>query len=121
MDADSIRDLLAALGPVRVRKMFGGQGVWRDDLMFALEAGGELFLKADDETAKTFAAAGSRQFTYARDGRATAMGYWRLPDAALDDPDEAARWGRLALETARRAAAGKRPKGPKARPAPRAR
>ena len=107
MDPDSIRDLFAALGPVRVRKMFGGQGVYRDGLMFALEAQGELFLKADDRTASAFAAAGSRQFTYTRDGRATAMGYWRLPDDALDDPDEAARWGRLALDAARRAAAGK--------------
>jgi DNA transformation protein len=116
VDADSIRDLFAALGPVRVRKLFGGQGVYRDDLMFALEAGGELFLKADTETAAVFAAAGSRQFTYAKDGRATAMGYWRLPDAAVDDPDEAARWGRLAVEAARRAAAGKAKAPRKKRP-----
>jgi DNA transformation protein len=110
MDADSIRDLFAALGPVRVRRMFGGQGVYCDDLMFALEAGGELFLKADERTAPAFAEAGSRQFTYLKDGRPTAMGYWRLPDAALDDPDEAAGWGRLAVEAARRAAAGKQAK-----------
>jgi DNA transformation protein len=110
MDADSIRDLFAALGPVRVRKMFGGQGIYRDDLMFGLEAGGELFLKADAETAGAFEEAGSRQFAYAKDGKATAMSYWRLPDAALDDPDEAARWGGLAVEAARRAAAGRKPK-----------
>ncbi|HEX8664824.1 MAG TPA: TfoX/Sxy family protein [Beijerinckiaceae bacterium] len=116
MDPDSIRDLFAALGPVRVRKMFGGQGVYGGDLMFALEAGGELFLKADAETAPAFAEAGSRQFTYTREGRSTAMGYWRLPDAALDDPDEAARWGRLALEAARRAAAGKAEAARKRRP-----
>ena len=54
MDADAIRDLFAGLGEVRVRKMFGGQGVYRDDLMFGLEAGGELFLKADAETAGAF-------------------------------------------------------------------
>ncbi|HEX8167851.1 MAG TPA: TfoX/Sxy family protein [Beijerinckiaceae bacterium] len=107
MNSDSIRDFFAALGPVRVRRMFGGQGVYRDGLMFALEAQGELFLKADDETAAAFAEAGSSRFTYTREGRETAMGYWRLPDAALDDPDEAARWGRLALEAARRAAKGK--------------
>jgi len=46
--------------------MFGGQGVFSDDLMFALEAGGELFLKADTETAGAFAAAGSRQFVYTK-------------------------------------------------------
>ena len=26
------------------------------------------------------------------------MSYWRLPAEGADDPDEAARWGRLALE-----------------------
>jgi DNA transformation protein and related proteins len=112
VDADAIRDLFAALGPVRVRKMFGGQGIYRDDLMFGLEAGGELFLKADAETAGAFAAAGSRQFVYTKDGRPTPMSYWRLPDAALDDPDEAARWGGLAVAAAQRAAANKKPKSP---------
>jgi DNA transformation protein len=40
------------------------------------------------------------------------MGYWSLPDAALDDPDEAVRWAKLALEAARRASAGKAKKRP---------
>ena len=110
MDADSIRDLFAGLGEVRIRRMFGGQGIYRDDLMFALEAGGELFLKADAETAGAFAAAGSRQFVYSKDGRPMPMSYWRLPDAALDDRDEASRWGGLAVAAARRAAAGKKQK-----------
>ena len=90
--------------------MFGGQGVFSDDLMFALEAGGELFLKADTETAGAFAAAGSRQFVYTKDGRPTPMSYWRLPDAALDDPEEAARWGRLAVDAGSRSASAKRVK-----------
>ena len=116
MDPDAIRDLFAGFGPVRVRRMFGEQGIYRDELMFALEAGGELFLKADAETAGAFAAAGSAQFVYEKDGRATAMSYWRLPDPALDHPDEAGRWGRLALEAAPRAAAAKAKK-PRRRPA----
>jgi DNA transformation protein len=108
VDPDTIRDLFAGLGPVRVRRMFGGQGVYRDELMFALEAGGELYLKADGETAGAFAKAGSRQFVYTKGGKPMPMSYWRLPDSALDDPDEASRWGRLAVEAARRAAAAKR-------------
>ena len=58
MDPDIIRDLFADLGAVRVRRMFGGQGIYLDELMFALEAGGELYLKADPETAGLFAKAG---------------------------------------------------------------
>jgi DNA transformation protein and related proteins len=114
VDADSIRDLFGALGPVRVRRMFGGQGVFRDELMFALEAGGELYLKADESSAGAFEDAGSRQFTYLKNGRPMPMSYWRLPDVALDDPEEAGRWGRLAVAAARRAVAGKtrRKRGP---------
>ena len=103
MDPEAIRDLFAGIGPVRVRRMFGGQGIYLGDLMFALEAGGELYLKADDATVKAFRAAGSAPFLYERDGRRIEMSYWRIPAAAADDPDEASRWGRLALEAARRA------------------
>ena len=104
MDPETIRDLFAGLGPVRTRKMFGGQGVYRGDLMFALEAYGELYLKVDTASMETFRAAGSRPFVYEKDGRRTQTSYWLIPEAALDDPDEAARWGKLALEAASRAA-----------------
>jgi DNA transformation protein len=104
VDSEAIRDLFASLGPVRTRRMFGGQGVYAGEVMFALEADGELYLKVDDRTLPAFRSAGSRPFVYERDGRTTQMSYWRLPDRALDDPDEAARWGRLAMEAATRAA-----------------
>ena len=108
MDPEAIRDLFAGLGSVRVRRMFGGQGIYLDDLMFALEAGGELYLKADARSAGAFEKAGSKQFVYTKNGKPMPMSYWRLPDAALDDPDEASRWGRLAVEAARRAALAKK-------------
>jgi DNA transformation protein and related proteins len=110
MDPEAIRDLFAGIGPVRVRRMFGGQGIYAGELMFALEAGGELFLKADDETVDALRAAGSAPFVYDRDGRHIEMSYWRIPAAAADDPDEASRWARLALEAARRAGAHKQAK-----------
>lgn len=105
MDADAIRDLLAEIGPVRIRRMFGGQGVFADDLMFALEADGELYIKADKETESLFAEAGSTEFVYTKaDGRDFRMSYWLLPDSASDDPAEAAVWARYGVEAARRAA-----------------
>jgi DNA transformation protein len=110
VDAEAIQDLFQELGPVRVRRMFGGQGIYAGERMFALEAGGELYLKTDDHSVARFEAAGSRPFTYEKDGRASVMSYWRMPDEALDDPSEAARWGRMALEAALRAASAKRPK-----------
>ena len=116
MDPEAIRDLFASLGPVRTRRMFGGQGVYAGELMFALESYGELYLKVDDGILPAFRSAGSRPFVYEKDGRTSQMSYWRLPDPALDDPEEAARWGRLALEAAARAVAARKPKLAKRRP-----
>ena len=101
-------ELFAGLGDIRLRAMFGGLGVYADGLFFALAAGDGLYLKGDDANESAFRAEGSHPFSYAgRDGEAHVMRYWRLPEAAFDDPDEALRWGRLGLEAARRAKTAK--------------
>jgi len=117
MDAEAIGDVFRVFGPVRIRRMFGGQGVYRGELMFALEVYGELYLKADSESAELFRNLGSRPFTYTgRDGRTATMSYWLMPESALDDPDEAAELARLAFEAALRAKAAGSKKGGKASP-----
>jgi DNA transformation protein len=113
MDAEAIRDVFRGLGHIHIRKMFGGQGVYQGGLMFALEAGGELYLKVDDESIATFRDLGSRPFAYTtKDGRTTLMSYWLMPESALDDPDEAAQLGRMAVQAAqrRKAAGARKPK-----------
>ncbi|GGK46765.1 TfoX/Sxy family protein [Salinarimonas ramus] len=119
MDQAAIEDLFAAapeIAPIRTRGMFGGHGVYAGEAMFGLVAYGELYLKVDDETRPAFEAAGARPFVYEAKGARSVMSYWTLPDAAQDDPDEAARFGRLALAAARRALAARRPrKAPKPR------
>lgn len=83
--------------------MFGGHGIYRDGVMFALEAEGEIYAKADGETEGAFRAAGSAPFAYdTKDGRHVVMSYWRLPDEALEDPDALKHWAELALAAARR-------------------
>lgn len=103
--------MLAGFGSVTIRKMFGGHGVFHDGLMFALEADGEIYLKADDASEAAFAESGSQRFTYASKGRSVAMRYWRTPEVALDDPDIMAAWAREAYRAARTAAADKASKG----------
>ena len=72
--------------------------------MFALEAYGELYLKADDESDGFLKERGSRPFTFeTRDGRTTLTSYWLMPESALDDPDEARDFAIMALAAARRA------------------
>jgi DNA transformation protein len=122
MDAEAIRDIFRGLGPIHIRRMFGGQGVYQDELMFALAAYGELYLKADSESVALFERAGSRPFSFeTKDGRKTITSYWLMPESALDDPDEAADLARMALAAARRARAPQARKGRKAAPATKAR
>ena len=102
MDAKGIRELFADILTVRVRRMFGGHGVYDGETMFALEAGGEIWLKVDARSIPRFEAAGSAAFTYQKQGKPFAMSYWRLPCEALDDPDALRDWTMLAVEAARR-------------------
>ena len=116
MDPDAIREIFCDVGEIRLRKMFGGLGIYRGELMFALEAGGEIYLKIDSEILPIFQDLGSRPFVYSgANGKPTAMSYWRLPESALDDPEEAARLAHLAIGAASRAKARK----PGTRPAAR--
>ncbi len=88
--------------------MFGGAGVYRDGLMFALVADNEVFLKADDASAPRFRAAGSRPFVYEKGGKQVDMSYFSVPDEALDEPERLKLWADLAFETAVAASKAKR-------------
>lgn len=108
-ERDHIRDLFAGLGAVDVRRMFGGAGVYLGDACFALLVDGALWMRGDDELGQAYEEAGSERWVYQGRQRApVAMPYWRLPDIALDDADEAVGWARRSLVPAERAAAEKR-------------
>jgi DNA transformation protein len=84
--------------------MFGGAGIYRDGLMFALISGdGEVYLKADTETEERFRAAGCRPFVYSRAGKSATMSYFSAPEEALDDPAVMREWAELAFAAALRA------------------
>lgn len=109
-------ELLAPLGAVRSRRMFGGYGLYVDDLFLALVMREVLYLKVDAQTQPRFEAAGCRRFEYTTaQGEHGSLSYWSAPDEAMDAPAQMQPWGRLALEAALRAQAAK---APKARQAP---
>jgi len=106
-DSAYIHDLFAAFGPVVVRRMFGGAGIYAEGTMFAILDDGVIYLKADEVAAPGFRREGSVPFSYEKHGRQMVMSYWRLPERLYDDPDELARWARAAWALAQRAAAAK--------------
>lgn len=104
MENDQIEEIFDRLGPVTIRRMFGGKGVYCDGRILAIVYKGELLLKADEETAPHFAEAGAVQWAYeSKTGKKAFMPYWSIPDEALDDPDVMSIWARRAYEAALRA------------------
>ena len=90
--------------------MFGGAGLYLDDACFAIVLGGEqLMMRGDETLGQEYEAEGSERWVYTHKSRGdVVMPYWSLPDAALDDPDEAVAWARKSLVPAREAAMKKR-------------
>jgi len=107
-----LKDVLGGLGPVSVRRMFGGAGVYADGVMFGLVADDTLYLKADDETKRAFEVEGLGPYGYDGHGKRIDLPYWRIPERLLDDPDEMVEWACVALGVARRAAAAKAQRKP---------
>jgi DNA transformation protein and related proteins len=107
MDAEGLKALFEPFGLVTVRRMFGGSGIYAEGLCFAIEADGEVYIKADTLSQPSFSGAGSAPFTYVMNGKPKSMPYWRLPEIAHDEADELRRWAGMGLEAARRAAEAK--------------
>lgn len=100
-------ELLAPLGAVRTRSMFGGVGIYQGDLFFALIADGTLYLKVDRENEARFVAEGLGPFVYDSARGATSLGYRRAPDAGLDDGELLREWARGSIDAALRARVAK--------------
>lgn len=111
-------ELMSPLGPVRTRRMFGGQGVYVDGLFIAIIDDGQCFLKTDAATRERFVAAGCVPFCFSgKDGERMETSYFRPPEDAMESPPLMLPWARLALEAALRAANAKAAKAARPRKA----
>ncbi len=104
---DHAVDLLASVGPVQARRMFGGYGIYARGVMFGLLDDDELFLKTDEQSRGPFLSAGCRMWSY---GGMAETGYYRPPDQAHEDPESMEPWARLGLEAAVRKKAAREAK-----------
>ncbi|HEV8688821.1 MAG TPA: TfoX/Sxy family protein [Ideonella sp.] len=108
-------ELLAPLGSVRAKRMFGGHGLYVDEVFVAIIVGDDLFLKTDEASRPAFEAAGCHPFEFqTADGKKVAMSYWSAPAEAMDSPAQMLPWARQALASALRARASKPPARPRA-------
>ena len=94
-----VMDLMAPLGDVQARSMFGGHGFFLNDVMFAKMGSDVLDLRVDDETRAAFESAGME--------KAGKMPYYRVPPEAPEDGDVFLEWAQGAVAASQRAAQSK--------------
>ncbi len=94
-----VLDLMAPLGAVQARTMFGGHGFFLNDVMFAKMGRDVLDLRVDDGNRARFEDAGME--------RAGKMPYYRAPPEALEDGDIFLKWAEGAVAASQRAAQSK--------------
>lgn len=87
---------------IRARNMFGGVGVYADDLFFALIDNDMLYLKVDDSNRADFERAGMGPFRPFGAG-GEVMQYYELPADALEEPERLGFWVEKAVNVAKRA------------------
>src|SRR6266581_5524018 len=104
--AEFLREELAPLGRVTMRRMFGKTGVFCDGVMFGMVTDNTLYFRVDDHNRAAFKEAEAfPPLNYAKKGRAIDLSFWRAPERLFDEPDELVTWARAALAAARRIAA----------------
>ena len=103
-----LMELLAPFGNTRAKRMFGGHGIFRDELMFGLVADEILYLKADDENRADFEARGLERFVYYKKGKPMYLSYYQAPEEALDNPRDMLVWAEKSFAAAIRSGTKKR-------------
>lgn len=106
-----VEDLFAPAFAVRIKRMFGGAGIFWDEVMIGLVSDERIYLKADDATKADFEAEGAKPFVFTqKSGEIVAMSYLELPERLYDEPDELRTWALKARDVAMRAKTAKRGK-----------
>ena len=104
--AEFLREQLAPLGHITVRRMFGKTGLFCDGLMLAMVTDDTLYFRVDDDNREAFKEAEVfPPLNYGKKGRTIDLAFWRAPERLFDDPDELVTWAQAALAAARRVAA----------------
>ena len=109
--SEFVEFVLESLQPLRgvgARRMFGGWGIYKDGVMFALIAYDQLYFRVDDGNRAAYESAGLPHFTYTDKDKPIRMPYREAPSEGFDDPEILCAWARHAYAAALRAKAHQR-------------
>jgi DNA transformation protein len=119
-DPHRFDDLFSEFGPIKLRRFFGGEGIYAGDVMIGMIFDDIVYFKTDEATRKDFAAHKTEAFSFHKGKELIVTTWFAIPDGLYDDPDDLARWARdahrvalaspAAKEKARKAVSPARPK-----------
>src|SRR5215472_17678559 len=93
--AEFLREQLAPLGHVTMRRMFGKTGVFCDGLMLGMVTENTLYFRVDDGNRDAFKEAeGAPPLNYGKQGSIIDLSFWCAPERLFDEPDELLVWAR---------------------------
>jgi DNA transformation protein and related proteins len=117
--AEFLREQLAPLGRITMRRMFGKTGVFCDDVMLGVVTENTLYFRVDDHNRVTFKEAEAfPPLNYQKKGAAIDLSFWRVPERLFDEPDELVSWAQAALAAAHRVAAKRERTAPRRKSKP---
>ena len=88
-DPHRFDDLFSAFGPVTLRRLFSGEGIYADRQIIGLVSQDHIFLKTDETSRADYRAESCKPFYFRKDGKNS----YAVPDR-LYDADEFAQWAR---------------------------
>lgn len=105
-----IAERIDRLGPVTVRRFFGGAALVMDGIQVGFVMKGSLYLRVDDASRPVIEALGAAPFAYAAGSKTvTVASYYEVPDAILEDIERLRDWAvkayRAGQDSKRRSAA----------------
>jgi DNA transformation protein and related proteins len=117
--AEFLREQLAPLGRITMRRMFGKTGVFHDGVMLGMVRDNTLYFRVDEDNRAAFKEAESfPPLNYEKKGGTIDLSFWRAPERLFDEPDELVAWARAALAAARRVAAKRERTAPRGKSKP---
>src|SRR5687767_3496184 len=87
-----VRDLLSSLPNITSQSMFGGWGLYQNDVIFGIIVAGELYFKVDESNQGQFERAGSHPFVYSQGGQSITMSYWLVPEEIMEEKEKLSDW-----------------------------
>ncbi len=94
-----VNDVLCDIDNITSRSMFGGYGIYKDGIIFAIIADSQLYFKVGPINIDDYKKMGSRPFVYQKGKhKSTTMSYWLVPVEILEDSDQIAGWVEKAVK-----------------------